>query len=67
MRLSEPEARGPEEHERHGMAVAARGGGGELEARSDATNRRDGLLLPDGTLADLGKACRKMGVTASWS
>ncbi|WP_428674521.1 hypothetical protein [Reyranella sp.] len=49
------------------MAVAARGDGGEFEARSDATNRRDGLLLPDATLADLARAGRKMGVTASWS
>jgi LDH2 family malate/lactate/ureidoglycolate dehydrogenase len=39
---------------------------GELEARNEATNRRDGLLLPDDTLADLAKAGREMGVTASW-
>ena len=39
---------------------------GELEARNEATNRRDGLLLPDDTLEDLAKAGREMGVTASW-
>ncbi len=33
---------------------------GELEARNGATNRRDGLLLPDDTLADLAKAGREM-------
>jgi LDH2 family malate/lactate/ureidoglycolate dehydrogenase len=39
---------------------------GELEARNEAINRRDGLLLPDDTLADLAKAGREMGVDPSW-
>ncbi|CAN5352233.1 Ldh family oxidoreductase [soil metagenome] len=37
---------------------------GELEARNEAINRRDGLLLPDDTLADLAKAAREMGVAS---
>jgi LDH2 family malate/lactate/ureidoglycolate dehydrogenase len=39
---------------------------GELEARNEVTNRRDGVLLPDDTLADLAKAGRELGVKASW-
>ena len=35
---------------------------GELKARNEATNRRDGLLLPNDTLADLAKTGREMGV-----
>jgi LDH2 family malate/lactate/ureidoglycolate dehydrogenase len=37
---------------------------GELEARNEAINRRDGLLLPDDTLADLAEAAREMGVAS---
>jgi LDH2 family malate/lactate/ureidoglycolate dehydrogenase len=39
---------------------------GELEARNEAKNRRDGLLLPDDTLADLAKAGREMNIVPSW-
>lgn len=39
---------------------------GELEARNEAANRRDGLLLPDDTLADLATAGREMGVAVRW-
>ena len=39
---------------------------GEREARNEAANRRAGLLLPDDSPADLAKASRKTGVTASW-
>ena len=35
---------------------------GELEARSEAKNRRDGLLLPEDTLADLAKVAAEMKV-----
>ncbi len=35
---------------------------GELEARSELRNRRDGLLLPDDTLADLDKVARETGI-----
>jgi LDH2 family malate/lactate/ureidoglycolate dehydrogenase len=35
---------------------------GEIEARNEAKNRRDGLLLPDDTLADLAKVGRETGV-----
>jgi LDH2 family malate/lactate/ureidoglycolate dehydrogenase len=39
---------------------------GELEARNEARNRRDGIALPDDTLADLAKAGREMGVRVGW-
>lgn len=35
---------------------------GELEARNDIANRRDGLDLPDDTLADLDKLARETGL-----
>ncbi len=38
---------------------------GELEARADRVNRRDGLTLPADTLADLARAARLTGVTLS--
>jgi LDH2 family malate/lactate/ureidoglycolate dehydrogenase len=34
---------------------------GELEARNDAKNRREGILLPDDTIADLVDLARKTG------
>jgi LDH2 family malate/lactate/ureidoglycolate dehydrogenase len=36
---------------------------GELEARNDAKNRQDGLLLPDDTLTDLRKLAQETGLT----
>ena len=36
---------------------------GEIEARNDARNRADGLLLPPDTLADLGKLASETGLT----
>lgn len=35
---------------------------GEIEARNDAQNRRDGLLLPDDTLADLRRLATECGL-----
>lgn len=35
---------------------------GELEARSDERNRREGLQLPDDTIADLTKTGRELGL-----
>ncbi|MCC6535120.1 MAG: Ldh family oxidoreductase [Burkholderiales bacterium] len=35
---------------------------GEMEARNDARNRREGLSLPDDTLADLTRIARDMGL-----
>ena len=35
---------------------------GELEARNDARNRRDGLTLPADTLADLAKLATELGI-----
>jgi LDH2 family malate/lactate/ureidoglycolate dehydrogenase len=35
---------------------------GELEARSDERNRRDGLLLPEDTLADLARVATRAGL-----
>ena len=35
---------------------------GEIEARNDARNRADGLLLPDDTLADLTRIAKKSGL-----
>ena len=35
---------------------------GEIEARNDVTNRRDGLSLPDDTLADLRKVADDFGL-----
>ncbi|GAA4324543.1 Ldh family oxidoreductase [Pigmentiphaga soli] len=35
---------------------------GEIEARNDARNRRDGLLLPQDTLADLARIARETGL-----
>ncbi|MBV8575018.1 MAG: Ldh family oxidoreductase, partial [Acetobacteraceae bacterium] len=40
---------------------------GELEARSEAKNRADGLLLPADTLADLQKLAGEFGVPASFA
>jgi LDH2 family malate/lactate/ureidoglycolate dehydrogenase len=36
---------------------------GELEARRDEGNRRDGLLLPEDTLADLARVAAKAGLS----
>jgi LDH2 family malate/lactate/ureidoglycolate dehydrogenase len=38
---------------------------GEIEARNDATNRRDGLLLPADTLADLKRIADDTGCAAA--
>ena len=35
---------------------------GEIEANNDTANRRDGLLLPDDTLADLARIARATGL-----
>jgi len=35
---------------------------GELEARNEAHNRKEGLLLPEDTLADLAKVARELGL-----
>ena len=35
---------------------------GEIEARNDARNRKDGLQLPDDTLADLARIAKKTGL-----
>ncbi|GGF41226.1 lactate dehydrogenase [Aliidongia dinghuensis] len=35
---------------------------GEIEARADIANRRDGLLLPADTVADLRKLARELGI-----
>jgi LDH2 family malate/lactate/ureidoglycolate dehydrogenase len=35
---------------------------GEIEARNDARNRAEGLLLPDDTLADLARIARETGL-----
>ena len=35
---------------------------GEIEAKNDARNRADGLLLPDDTLADLTRIARETGL-----
>ena len=37
---------------------------GEIEARTDDANRRDGLLLPADTLADLAKLAGELGIEA---
>jgi LDH2 family malate/lactate/ureidoglycolate dehydrogenase len=37
---------------------------GEIEARNDEVNRRDGLALPDDTLADLRKVATDFGLAA---
>jgi len=37
---------------------------GEIEARNEAANRRDGLSLPEDTLADLAKVAREIGLKA---
>ena len=35
---------------------------GEIEARNDDRNRREGLLLPADTLSDLAKLAHEMGL-----
>ena len=37
---------------------------GEMEARNDLANRRDGLSLPEDTRADLLRIARETGLTA---
>ena len=37
---------------------------GEIEANNNIANRRDGLLLPDDTLADLARIAKETGLTA---
>lgn len=39
---------------------------GEIEARNDARNRKDGLLLPPDTLADLEKIAKNFGLAEPW-
>ena len=39
---------------------------GEIEARNDVANRRDGLMLPADTQADLAKLARELGIEALW-
>ena len=39
---------------------------GELEARNEFRNRRDGLTLPDDTLADLAKVAAETGIAAGF-
>ena len=39
---------------------------GEIEARNDVANRRDGLMLPADTRADLAKLARELGIEALW-
>ena len=39
---------------------------GEIEARDDARNREDGLLLPPDTLADLKKIAKNFGLAEPW-
>jgi LDH2 family malate/lactate/ureidoglycolate dehydrogenase len=39
---------------------------GELEARNEARNRRDGLTLPDDTLADLAKVAAETGIATDF-
>jgi LDH2 family malate/lactate/ureidoglycolate dehydrogenase len=40
---------------------------GEIEARNDALNRNEGLLLPDDTLADLAKIGSRRGLVVPWN
>jgi LDH2 family malate/lactate/ureidoglycolate dehydrogenase len=40
---------------------------GELEARSDERNRREGLQLPDDTISDLTKTARELGLESRLS
>ncbi len=37
---------------------------GEMEANNNIANRRDGLLLPDDTVADLARIARETGLEA---
>jgi LDH2 family malate/lactate/ureidoglycolate dehydrogenase len=37
---------------------------GEIEARNDVRQRRDGLVLPQDTLADLAKVARETGLVS---
>ena len=37
---------------------------GEIEANNNIANRRDGLLLPEDTLADLARIAKETGLTA---
>jgi LDH2 family malate/lactate/ureidoglycolate dehydrogenase len=39
---------------------------GEIEARNDARYRKEGLLLPGDTLADLAKIAKRLGLAESW-
>lgn len=39
---------------------------GELEARNEARNRREGLSLPDDTLADLARVAAETGIPATF-
>jgi LDH2 family malate/lactate/ureidoglycolate dehydrogenase len=39
---------------------------GEIEARNDARNRKEGLLLPEDTLADLAKIGLRRGLAVPW-
>jgi LDH2 family malate/lactate/ureidoglycolate dehydrogenase len=39
---------------------------GEIEARNDARNRNEGLLLPDDTLADLARIAAGRGLAIPW-
>lgn len=39
---------------------------GEIEARNDARNRRDGILLPPDTIRDLAEVADECGVSPPW-
>jgi len=39
---------------------------GEIEARNDARNRKEGLLLPADTVADLRKLAKNFGLAEPW-
>jgi len=39
---------------------------GEIEARNDAQNRRDGIALPDDTVADLLRLADELGIRELW-
>jgi LDH2 family malate/lactate/ureidoglycolate dehydrogenase len=53
-------------HQSHGVMrlpwYLARLEAGEIEARSEAANRRDGLRLPRGTIEDLVKVGRRRAI-----
>jgi LDH2 family malate/lactate/ureidoglycolate dehydrogenase len=40
---------------------------GEMEARNDVANRKEGLQFPEDTLADLARIARATGLESSFS